>query len=78
MEQFGAWLNNVANERIHATTLVKPNVRLAEEKQHLLPLPISNPVAEALLTADNNRPMPIESIQHPLGIYDQFMAGSFL
>jgi transposase len=74
----GAWLNNVANERIHATTLVKPNVRLAEEKQHLLPLPISNHVAEAVLPADNNRPIPVESIQHPLNIYDQFMAGSFV
>jgi hypothetical protein len=74
----GPWLNNVANERIHATTLVKPNVRLAEEKQYLLPLPISNPVAQAVLPADNNRPIPVESIQHPLNIYDQFMARSFV
>jgi hypothetical protein len=53
-------------------------VRLAEEKQYLLPLPISNHVAEAVLPADNNRPIPVESIQHPLNIYDQFMAGSFV
>lgn len=74
----GAWLNNVANERIHATTLVKPSVRLAEERQHLLPLPCLNDSAEVVLPADNNRPMPVESIQHPLGIYDQFMAESFV
>ena len=74
----GAWLNNIANERIHATTLVKPNVRLIEEKQHLLPLPPSENTTEATLPTNNNHPMPVESIQHPLGIYDQFMAGSFV
>jgi hypothetical protein len=74
----GTWLNNVANERIHATTLVKPNVRLAEEKQHLLPLPCLNDSAKDALPASNNRPIPVESIQHPLNIYDQFMAESFV
>lgn len=74
----GAWLNNIANERIHATTLVKPNVRLTEEKQHLLPLPPPENTTEAILQTNNNRPMPVESIQHPLGIYDQFMAGGLV
>ena len=74
----GVWLDNIANERIHATTLVKPNARLIEEKQHLLPLPPSKNTTEATLPTNNNRPMPVESIQYPLGIYDQFMAGSFV
>lgn len=33
------WLDNIANKRIHQTTLQMPFVLLAEEQHHLLPLP---------------------------------------
>lgn len=34
------WLRETANERIHGTTDVKPNVRLKEEQIHLQPQPV--------------------------------------
>jgi len=63
------WLDDVANARKHATTKAVPAVRLAEERSAMLPPPA--------LKAEPQRPhrvaVPIESLQHPLWIYDQLL-----
>ena len=73
----GPWLANVAHQRIHGTTKVKPQQRLDEERFSLRPLP-SPPCVPSLpempLVAET--PLPIESLQHPLGIYDQLLGAN--
>jgi len=63
------WLDEVANARVHATTKAVPAVRLAEERAVMLaapalaaPAPIRSRVA-----------LPIESLQHPLSVYDALL-----
>lgn len=68
----GPWLTQTANARVHGTTQAIPNERLDEERPALLRLPINNgslPVIKPLI----QMPTPVESIQHPLGIYDQLL-----
>lgn len=36
------WLDEIANERIHGTTEIKPSVRLKEELLHLQPISVLN------------------------------------
>jgi transposase len=67
----GRWLTEVANAREHATTRERPDRRLTLERSALLPLPRSGEVASA--PADNGRVMPIESLQHPLAVYDSLL-----
>lgn len=68
----GNWLVNVANARLHNTTRAVPNHRLIEEKAAFLPLPIR---AGNVVVADSSNavPMPFESLQHPLSIYDTLL-----
>lgn len=70
----GRWLTQTANARVHGTTGDVPNARLQHEQALLLPLPMTignryavNPV--------NSRPIPLESLQHPLSLYDQVLGG---
>jgi hypothetical protein len=67
----GRWLNEVANCRIHATTRERPERRLTVERAALMPLPTADPVAR---TATRSlQPVPIESLQHPLSVYNELL-----
>jgi transposase len=66
------WLNEVANCRVHATLKEQPAVRFAAEREALraLPLPYAGlPVAKPDPTMVTT-PVPVESLQHPLAVYD--------
>src|SRR5665213_2546050 len=67
------WLNETANVRLHATLKERPFDRFAIERERLRALPL--PYAGKRLIATHNNsltvPMPIESLQHPLAIYDK-------
>jgi hypothetical protein len=63
------WLDEVANARIHATTKAIPAVRLEEERAVM-------PAAPALLGGARRQlrmPVPVESLQHPLAVYDALL-----
>jgi len=63
------WLEEVANARVHATTGAVPAIRLAEERLVMLPPPrLLSPPAIAV-----RRVVPVESLQHPLSVYDQLL-----
>lgn len=66
------WLDEVANARQHATTGIAPRVRLAEDQAHFSALP--SPIRHATVIArGSNAPIPIESLQHPLSVYDSLL-----
>lgn len=68
------WLAEVANVRVHATTQARPIDRWRQEREHLMELPRSVWRDEApLLSA--YRPMPVESLQHPLSVYGALLEG---
>jgi transposase len=67
----GRWLTEVANARTHATTKERPDHRLALERAALLPLPQS--VRTAPPTPRSPLPPPVESLQHPLSIYNELL-----
>lgn len=63
------WLDEVANERVHGTTGEVPAVRLAEERAEMLPAPVLKaPPRIATKVA-----VPVESLQHPLAVYDALL-----
>lgn len=63
------WLDEVANERVHGTTGAVPAVRLAEERAVMLPAPaLKAPARIATKVA-----VPLESLQHPLAVYDALL-----
>jgi len=63
------WLDEVANERVHGTTGAVPAVRLAEERAVMLPAPaLKAPPRVATKVA-----VPVESLQHPLAVYDALL-----
>lgn len=70
----GQWLSERANVRVHGTTKELPITRLAQERMVLLPLPMTGgngnltpqPLPEVM-------PLPLESLQHPLSLYDQLL-----
>jgi hypothetical protein len=66
------WLDEVANRRIHATLKERPVDRFAIERQDLqpLPLPYGGSALKTPATAAIRVPMPIESLQHPLSVYE--------
>jgi len=66
----GAWLSTVANERIHGTTGEKPNVLLYKERHDFIGLPIIVSTSSIMQATEPSHPMPYESIQHPVNIYD--------
>jgi len=68
----GPWLERVAHQRIHGTTGIKPQVLLDQERFQLRPLPRqSKRVVEQIPTTA--RPVPRESLQHPLSTYDRLL-----
>jgi transposase len=70
----GVWLADVAHQRVHATTGTKPQVRLEEERQYLLSLPQEIDVSSSIAQPERAAvPMPTESLQHALHIYDQLL-----
>lgn len=75
--KIGPWLVETANARIHQTTKAVPNVRLQEEQQVFLSLPIHNGNRNLTLQVptQNKMVIPFESIQHPLSNYDQLLGG---
>ena len=63
------WLDEVANVRVHGTTGEVPMKRLAEERAVMLPAPaLKAPPRVATRVA-----MPVESIQHPLAVYQELL-----
>lgn len=71
--RIGAWLHDVAHQRIHGTTGEQPQVRLSKERWCLQPLPSDKDWVEPLPTARHTCPMPVESLQHPLMVYDALL-----
>ena len=69
----GPWLASVANARVHATTDEVPAVRLVIEREHLAPLPRPALIPTPRLNVPSGRPVPIESLQHPLSVYEQLL-----
>jgi hypothetical protein len=70
----GPWLQNVANARVHGTTGEVPNVRLQLEREKLQALPISVAAAPPIRVVRGSvLPMPYESLQHPLSVYDSLL-----
>ena len=67
----GRWLSEVANARVHATTGERPDRRLTLERSALLPLPALS--TQTIAAPDSKRPLPIESLQHPLAVYDALL-----
>jgi transposase len=66
------WLDEVANCRMHATLKERPVDRFAIEQKALqpLPLPYSGRVLTTPAAMTIHVPMPIESLQHPLSVYE--------
>lgn len=62
------WLAEIANVRTHGTTNERPLDRWREELNCLTPLPDRVWREEAPLL-ERHRPVPIESVQHPLSVY---------
>jgi transposase len=68
------WLSEVANVREHATLKEQPMVRWQRERPMLQPLP---PLYPGLLLPAGSGPLPVrvpvpvESLQHPLAVYQQ-------
>ena len=63
------WLDEVANARVHATTKAVPAVRLAEERAVML----AAPALKAAAPVRQRVVMPLESLQHPLAVYDALL-----
>lgn len=70
----GRWLDEVAHQRCHGTTGEAPAKRLLEERSVLLPLPQRSIVAAPAPL--RRGPLPHESLQHPLSVYDQLLEGA--
>jgi hypothetical protein len=67
----GRWLTEVANVRVHGTTGERPVDRLHVEREHLMPLPPQSVIA--LPARGGQWPVPVESLQHPLSMYDELL-----
>ena len=63
------WLDEVANARVHATTRAVPHIRLAEERALMLPAP----ALRAPARVPQRVALPLESLQHPLAVYDELL-----
>jgi transposase len=70
------WLDEIANPRIHATLKERPIDRFAYEYAALsaLPLPYAGRRIVHAPRADISVPLPVESLQHPLAIYELLAA----
>ena len=63
------WLDEVANARVHGTTGAVPATRLPEERAVMLPAP----ALKAPPPAPMRVALPLESLQHPLAVYDELL-----
>ena len=63
------WLDEVANTRMHGTTGAVPAVRLLEEQAVMLPAP----ALKAPPPMPTKVALPVESLQHPLSVYDALL-----
>lgn len=63
------WLDEVANERVHATTGAVPSARLADERAMMVPAPALKAPARTVTKVAT----PLESLQHPLAVYDELL-----
>ncbi|MFA5679270.1 MAG: IS21 family transposase [Pseudomonas sp.] len=68
----GPWLERVAHQRIHGTTGIKPQILLDQERFELMPLPSRLQLAAQGMPI-STRPVPRESFQHPLSVYDRLL-----
>lgn len=68
------WLDETANCRVHATLKERPRDRFAKEQKVLraLPLPYAGRRLARKPGSEIAMPMPVESLQHPLALYDDF------
>jgi transposase len=64
------WLDEVANVRIHGTTGVAPMTLLPDERAVMLPAP----ALKASPMISQRVAMPVESLQHPLSVYDELLS----
>ncbi|WP_334468700.1 IS21 family transposase [Arsenophonus sp. PmNCSU2021_1] len=74
----GPWLQRVAHQRIHGTTLEKPADRLAKEVKYLLPLPARVCQSIPQTNTLNIRIVPpLESVnlQHSISVYEALLGG---
>lgn len=71
----GPWLTKSANARVHGTTGKIPNEQLMVEQKSLLPLPMRFGSMHLQRQA-MSVPVPVESLQHPLSLYDQVLGGT--
>ena len=71
----GRWLEEVAHQRIHGTTGQTPALRLAMERMSLAALPSSaaKRTQDHQLCAAGEIALPIESLQHPLAVYEELL-----
>lgn len=63
------WLDEVANARVHATTKAVPAQRLSQEQAVMLPAP----APKAAPATRTRAAIPVESLQHPLAVYDALL-----
>jgi hypothetical protein len=70
--QIGPWLSDVAHQRIHGTTRQKPQSLLIKERLSLADLPRRSSRA-TVPVIKSRQAMPVESLQHPLSVYDQLL-----
>ena len=63
------WIDEIANARVHATTKAVPATLLAEERLVMLPAP----ALKAAPRVAQRVALPIESLQHPLSVYDELL-----
>lgn len=73
--RIGAWLVGTANARKHGTTGIAPELRLQKEVAALLPLPVRHVMPAVSQTKTAGRVVPLESIQHPLSVYQSLLEG---
>lgn len=76
--KIGAWLEEIAHQRIHGTTGEKPQFLLDKERLQLQPLPAFSDVKNQLQPKKGAATIPVESLQHPLSRYDQLLGAASL
>ncbi len=69
----GPWLAQVANARLHGTTGKRPDQQLILEREALLCLPVIANTPELPAVAPCFAALPVESLQHPLSVYEQLV-----
>lgn len=71
--KIGPWLADIAHQRIHGTAGEKPQVLLEAERLSLKPLPLFGKPTGPLQRPVQQQALPVESLQHPLSLYDQLL-----